>query len=88
MCGSKQCKAITESVMHFMGKEMITISNVEKQELFSMVKELGTRFEEPSRKYFSIYTGDIWHKLPQLKWHTCVEKQKTSMVLNHVCTHV
>ena len=38
--GSKQWKVITESAMHFMAKEMIAISTVEKPGFLSMVKKL------------------------------------------------
>ena len=58
-CGSQCWKAITESVMHFMAKEMIPISTVEKPGFLSMVMKLDPQYEVPSRKHYSIYTWDI-----------------------------
>ena len=51
--GSKRWKAITESVTHFMAKEMIPISSIEKPGFVSMVKKLDPQYDIPSRKHFS-----------------------------------
>ena len=44
---------ITESVTHFMAKEMIPISTVEKPGFLTMVKKLDLQYEVPLRKYYS-----------------------------------
>ena len=51
--GSHQWKEITESVMHFMAKEMILINTVKKPGFRSMVRKMDPRYEVPSKKYFS-----------------------------------
>ena len=51
--------------MHFMAKEMIPINTVEKPGFRSMVRKLDSRYEVPSRKYFSKTV------LPSLYAETC-----------------
>ena len=48
--GSQRWKEITESVTHFMAKEMIPFNTVKKP---GMMRKLDPRYEVPSRKYFS-----------------------------------
>ena len=51
--GSQRWEEITESVTHFMAKEMIPINTVKKPGFRSMVRKLDPQYEVPSRKYFS-----------------------------------
>ena len=51
--GSQRWKEITESVTHFMVKNMIPFNTVEKPGFHSMVRKLDPRYEVPSRKYCS-----------------------------------
>ena len=51
--GSKRWKAITELVTHFMAKEMIPISSIEKPGFVSMVKKLDPQYDIPSRKFLA-----------------------------------
>ena len=51
--GCQRWKEITESVTHFMAKEMIPINTAEKPGFRSMVRKLDLQYEVPSRKYFS-----------------------------------
>jgi len=63
--GSQRWKEITESITHFMAKEMIPIYTVEKPGFCRIVKKLDPRYELPSRKYFTKIA------LPSLYSDTC-----------------
>jgi len=49
----RRWKEITESVTHYMAKEIIPVYTVEKPGFRKMMKKLDPRYELPSRKYFS-----------------------------------
>ena len=51
--GSHRWKEFIKSVVHFVAKEMLPVSTVEKPGFVRMVKKLDLKYEVPLRKYFS-----------------------------------